>query len=672
MNIQLKRTVVLLFAAFFTLVSYSQKQKKTYNSEKFVKKVQFSMVPELIGKRLPDDIALKYISEKSGESLADLKIKNKANNESLINNVQDFIAYGLAYIIDKSEVLVKQESPVKIADIILYCHTKSDKFTITLSNCVQTNISWYLGDAIVPEGDGFESAISAKAKKQPGKFGEMLIAANEIQKSSESIEKTTQARADSLRQARPGYETKSNIYYNHDWADLPLPGYYIKNNGEKITAIIGYQRPQFIMGISNALFICKEQTGVKIDALNAHLEKNFKEWVKYEDIKAFYVADQLFIKTKDGNFTILVSEGAIHTTTSAKMVDQKKQLFTVFPVTQKLDGRKYGTVTDQISEFKLLAMMEDAPQIVQGYKDGKYSLNEAEIRYNIWYEENNPGKINYVFGKDYGVTKKKTNTITPAVTTYEKEVVEKLNTAHVAPKQDYFEGRPLVASPPVASAKPEVRVKKESFLDRLNRIKMDGNKVGVLVRCENIYVNPEPVGEGVTKVHVVGSYKPLNGIEKIADNIATKFNEGFGIDVFDVVNYSLIPIKDGVNKSIDDWWSTKYKIIIIYDITPYYTAIKTTNSKGDREFKARMKVNTEVIMMSAEDKQQTRLKYVTNSPAKWGYYKTDFFIGPATTNFDVIQDLKEAINPPNDDLVIEALINSQQEKIQKFIKRKSK
>ncbi len=669
----MKTLLLSVLAILISVHCYAQKPKKTFDSEKFVKKVQFSMVPDLIGKWLPDDAALQHIADKSGKKLGELREEKKTNSENIKKNVDGFMSKGLAYIIDKTEVKVKQETPVKIADIVLYCHTKGNKFTMTLSNCVQTNISWYLGDAITAEGDGFENAVSAKEDKKPSKFVAMLISAGEIQESVESANKNFYTHADSLRKARPGYETKNSIYYNHKLSDLPLNGYYINNNGVKVDAVIAYLKPQFLMGLSNSLFICKQVTGKKVDYLNTQLESNFKEWVKYEDIKAFFVADQLYVKTSDGTFTTLISEGAIHTTTSAKLYNKETQLFKVYPVTQKLNGRKYGTYLDKITEAELLGLMADAPEIVQGFENGEYTLNEAEIRYNIWYEENNPGEINYIFGKDYEVTKiTSTAVASPEAIAYEKEIIDIYDQAHTVPKQDLFAGRPLDPNVTIVSSKPEVRVKKETFINRLNRIKTDGNKVGVLVRCKNTYVNPDNVAEGITKVKVVGSYGPLEGSDKVAENIVEELSKGFGVNVFETVDYSLIPVKDGMNGKMDDWWSTKYKVIIIYDIIPSYTAVKYSNSSGEREFKAQMKVNTEVIVMSAEDKQQKRLKYVTSSPSKWGYFKTVPFKGSGATDFDIIQDLKEVINPPSDVVVIEALIKSQKESLDKFIKKRSK
>jgi len=85
-----------------------------------------------------------------------------------------------------------------------------------------------------------------------------------------------------------------------------------------------------------------------------------------------------------------------------------------------------------------------------------------------------------------------------------------------------------------------------------------------------------------------------------------------------------------------------------------------------------MKVKTEVYVMAAEDKQKARLKYITNVPQEWAYYASEPVIGPGNTNFDIIQDLKAVINPPEDSVVIDELIKTQQSKIDKFINKKLK
>ena len=297
--------------------------------------------------------------------------------------------------------------------------------------------------------------------------------------------------------------------------------------------------------------------------------------------------------------------------------------------------------------------------------------------YNKWYDENNAGAITYY---PQFTTYKSPDSPTSssgtsaAVSAAEKAVVEEVGKAHFEARKDPFEGRPAVAGAAVASAKPEVAVKKESFMDRLNRIKSDGNKVGVLVTGNILTINPGSVSEGTTKAQVRGSYPTLEGLDDLAKTTAEQLNAGFSVDVFEAVDYSQIPVKEGKYGKMDDWWSTKYKVIVMYEIMPKYTAYYKTIDSGtlEREFQAKMHVHGEMIVMSAEDAKPDKLKYVTSSPKTWGYYNSEMFKASAETELNTIQELKAVINPPADDVIIEALIKSQKESLDKFVKKKSK
>ena len=325
----------------------------------------------------------------------------------------------------------------------------------------------------------------------------------------------------------------------------------------------------------------------------------------------------------------------------------------------------------------------------KGYKDGLMVEDYKGTMfgyYNKWYDENNPGAITYYEARATFVAPDKPLAavaastpveeapVKPAASNYEKEVVAAAEEAHRAPRIDVFAGRPTAASTAVASAKPEVAVKKQSFKDRLARIKADGNKVGVLVTCQNLVINPGSVSEGTRHAQVLGSYGPLNGIDKIANTTVDELNAGFGTDVFEAVDYSQIPVKEGKYGKLDDWWSTKYKVIFMYELIPNYTAVyKTTNSEtGESEYQAKMHVHGEMIVMSAEEVKPDKLKYVTSSPKTWGYFNSDKFIGPSETDFHTIQQLKAAINPPSDEAVVDEIIKSQKSGLDKFVKKKSK
>jgi len=398
--------LALILITFISFSSYSQKPKKTHDHEAFIKKVKMSFVPELIGKWMPNEDALKYVSEKTGRSLDELTEENNLNTENVKENIKYFLDNNIAFIVDKTELKVKEESPVKIADILMYCRLKDNKFTIKFSNCIQTNISWFLGNEVVPEGDGFDNFITYNKNKKPSKFEEKLKEIEDKQKANEEKNKKFTAYKDSLRKVRPGYEAdlfpmkmtdKSTKYYKFDLTDMPLEGYYIKNNGQVVNAVIAYQKPEFLVGdfaSASSLFICKSSNGKKVDVLNPGQEPNFKEFIKKDQIRAFFVGGQLYSNITGTGWRIVISEGAVHTFAAIVKVEGGKYL--AFEQTQKLYEEPLGSVLLGVTTNVKLDMMEDCPEIVQDYKDGKYPIHETEIRYNIWFDMMYPGKVKYL------------------------------------------------------------------------------------------------------------------------------------------------------------------------------------------------------------------------------------------------------------------------------------
>lgn len=469
-----------------------------------------------------------------------------------------------------------------------------------------------------------------------------------------------------------------------------LPGWYINAAGDKTDGLIKIEQMTEMAANDNPLKFTRT-TDENIE----HINKG--------ELKAFLVNKKLYTPIEiEGMSTWVVNstQGAIkiigvpeHTESREKTVYEKvpdpgsEHGYKIVAHFEDTDAYWSEVLKiqklDQILPYPLFrkemaAIVEDYEELAtkitnkeKGYKKSLLSTNyeEAMFRhYNKWYDENNPDVITY-----YPTVATFVAPAGTATSAYEKEVIAAAEEAHRAPRIDVFKGRPATAGAAVASAKPEVTVKKESFMERLNRIKTDGNKVGVLVTCGNLVINPGTFSEGITKARVLGSYGPLKGLDVLAKTTSDRLNSGFGVDVFEAVDYSQIPVKEGKYGKIDDWWATKYKVIVMYELEPSYIAYyKTISGTTEREFKAQMKVSGEMIVMSAEEAKPEKLKYVTSSPKNWGYYRSEMYVASADTDFNIIQELKSAINPPSDEVVIEAIIKSQKEYLDKFVKKKSK
>lgn len=504
---------------------------------------------------------------------------------------------------------------------------------------------------------------------------------------------------------RPGYVAKSfNYEFKEDKVGIPMKGYYIEKNGNEVAAIIAYNKPEFFVGdfaVGASLYICKTLTGKPVGLFDPD-DANHKEYINKDDIKAFFIDGHLYANIEKVGWRIVLSEGAIHNYIQVvKMTKSGKNYYVHFKRKQWFQNDPFGSALSPISTKNHLAMIERVPSdlwvmkgktpaaIVADYNNSKYSLYESEGRYNRWVDENSSHRvIDYILGEN-GLTKKEGDAIAAGQAAKDKAAADRKKydddqkaqqeanqNAKQAPKQNYYAGRTTTVSAALASAKPEVKVKKQKFKARIDRIKADGNKVAVVVLCSNINVNPKShtIFSNQKAQFVRGSYKPIEGINELGVKTVQDFNEGFDTDVFELVDMKDIPYKDnGKGGKMDDWWVTKYKVIITLKYNPYYIAyVQTTGDSTNTktEFKAQMFVKAMCFMEAAEDGQK-RLKGA-GKPPKIASYSTDAYLASPSTKIYMIQDLKVLINPASDEEIVNHLMNGQDWYNARFIKKYNK
>ncbi len=411
----MKKSILLIALMAISSISFAQKPKKTHDYNVFAKKINFSFTPEYIVNRLPDDKALQYIADKTGATLADLQKQRTENKNKIREELTPIKKLFPTHIYNNAEIVIIQESPIKIANIILNCTVSAGSVQFTLTNCVQTNLSWYLGDGVTVSGDGVAGTELANAefeaekerRNSTGFLGKMNQLGN-LNDSLENLGAAEQKRMDSINQYRKGYigqafpkqgmEPEVNRYYQMDKIDIPLEGYYVKNDGSIVKANIVYRLPEFFVGdLANnfPLIIFQNPKTSKIDVWNAEKDPNFKEQISKNDIQAFYVGGQLFKNYAGVGWRIVMSEGAIHEFVSIVKIEKGDEtIYHTFKQKQKLDGEAFGSFLGAPSTNVILDMMEDAPEIQQELKDGK-SQYEVIIKYNYWFDLNYPEKVKY-------------------------------------------------------------------------------------------------------------------------------------------------------------------------------------------------------------------------------------------------------------------------------------
>jgi len=195
--------------------------------------------------------------------------------------------------------------------------------------------------------------------------------------------------------------------------------------------------------------------------------------------------------------------------------------------------------------------------------------------YNAWYDEKNPGKIKYYF-VDPPVRK-----LSPLEDFKERQAKQQAYLSREKEKadakkkiDDLFANRTTTPSSENASAKDNVPVKKETFAAKLERIKADGNKVGVILYLQPVHVNvpTDQVSTSLTSyVAVEGEYLD-ESLNAAAQEFVAELNKELGTTEIEMIDIQKVPYRDSKYGKLDDWWASKYKVVFAYSLDPRLTS----------------------------------------------------------------------------------------------------
>lgn len=256
---------------------------------------------------------------------------------------------------------------------------------------------------------------------------------------------------------------------------------------------------------------------------------------------------------------------------------------------------------------------------------------------------------------------------------------------NVFSQDDRYKGRSTEASPDIAQAKDNVPVKKESFKDKLSRISADGNKVGVLFNLGSVYVKaykantqtaPTMMEQQADKQNagVTGELPALEGLEEFGPWMVSQLNETFGTDAFELVDISMIPYKEvkvfSSMQKVDDWWSTKYKIVVGYNIDAHYEAYTENEAiSHDRFFFGLFTLNSTVgILEYFIGKKGGTQKYIVNHKTMGGY-KSEKYKGDKDTEVGTIEELSGLVARKSDAEILEMLKAERGPKLENALKK---
>ncbi len=244
-------------------------------------------------------------------------------------------------------------------------------------------------------------------------------------------------------------------------------------------------------------------------------------------------------------------------------------------------------------------MTADYPELsakIEGKAKGYrvFDLEGVIKEYNEWYDKQNPGKITAITDEDWGIEEVEVMSMDEIKETLNP--MAKMKNAKADAKAKYEAkkaSRPTTAPASIAEAKPNVPVKKETFIQKIGRIKADGNKVGVLFANPYVYIKP-PVGStsgsggmslGMSGIssgakgngHPKDTVVAYSELKALGQSFVEKMNTAFDTDVFVLIeNTDQVPLRKSFGSFlIDDWWATKYKILMTYSVDTYYDISKS-------------------------------------------------------------------------------------------------
>ncbi len=402
-NIPFRQSRIILLIALLSVSAMdleAQRKKRTHNFEKFAKKVVLYMNTD-VAHWSPDDEALQYISKQTANDLSAVKAKAKKDKEQVVADVKFLNDNGVYRKLESADIEVIQEKPVKKANIILHCSYKDKEFDLTLTNCIQTNTTWVLGDGVVPSGKGVKELIKKDQERRKKSNGGALA---KLQKWGDEQEKKNNAGKSKGYQAKT-YEMQGGDpvtqYIKKEYIGKHLKGYYIDKNNIKHKVVIKFQPPENLTNPNSTLLLYEKAYGQPGYSPN-ETRNNLTGTVNKSKIKAFYVGDQLYVFT--GEFwDILKAEGAIRKLVRIRPVEKDGQTnYVVANLIQKQNNTPENTaslmlgfkrkMSDLVSEYEALA------EKVEDKKDGyKWRNMDAIIaEYNQWYAEKYPEKTNYI------------------------------------------------------------------------------------------------------------------------------------------------------------------------------------------------------------------------------------------------------------------------------------
>ncbi len=192
----------------------------------------------------------------------------------------------------------------------------------------------------------------------------------------------------------------------------------------------------------------------------------------------------------------------------------------------------------------------------------------------------------------------------------------------------------------VVSKTENVPVKGESFTEKLNRIKSDGNVVAIKLTVYDIHYNVNRGSKPVPSLVKFIPFEEKDALQSIGKHLATQLNETYSTDnLIELVDFDKLPYQTDVN-------DTKYKLLLKLTVVPTYTIdinYDDSDSQYDVEYTFRTKITLEAHEYYWEN-GKSKFSYVLMSPFYFNDYKVLVKEKDMSSEPKIISQIAETIN----------------------------
>ncbi len=240
--------------------------------------------------------------------------------------------------------------------------------------------------------------------------------------------------------------------------------------------------------------------------------------------------------------------------------------------------------------------------------------------------------------------------------------------------QDPKPERPTTVAPEMASVKDNIPVKKETFGAKMNRIKADGNSIGVYLRLE-------PVHGSTTAGDTLGFKKPIiipgeymdESLVASGAEFVQELNNALGTMGIELIDINKIPYREGSTlgmvSHVDNFWATKYKAVFFFNVDPRIETIRDSFDSPPK-FNAVLNLVNSLIIMEYIGGPSSKDQDIVATVNNLGTFRSPTFVQQ-----DDIKDLKTIYEKTIQELkmpVLDKMRLSRADGVKKLVEKKLK